>query len=172
MKKLCFLLCFLLIIGFPLVTCAFEGIIVQKSTHIASDVNPGMEAMQKMLERMPPEQRKMMEEKLKENMAPASAKPDVSTQTMYIKGPKMRMNFDQQKAEKTFMIMDMQKRVIRNFFPDKKAYVEMTLDEVEEMGRGLLKMREGSEEVKSGDLKKTGKKKKLMDMHAGYTPNR
>jgi len=161
MKRFGFFLCVLCFIAFPFATFAFEGIIVQKSTHIASDVNPGMEAMQKMLQRMPPEQRKLMEEKLKENMAPRNAEPDVSTQTMYIKGPKMRMDFNQEKGERTFMIMDSQEEVVRNFFPEKKAYMEMSFAELEEMGRGLSEMRKGPEEGKAGELKKTGTKKEI-----------
>lgn len=161
MRKLSVLLFVLSIVGFPFVALAFEGIIVQKSSHVASGVNPGMEAMQEMLQQMPAEQRKMMEERMKEAMGPGNSEPDESTQTMYIKGPKMRMDSDQEKSERTFMIMDMQKRVVRNFFPEKKVYMEMSFDEVEEMGRDFSKMRKGVEEEESGKLKKTGKKKKI-----------
>ncbi|MDZ7697971.1 MAG: DUF4412 domain-containing protein [Deltaproteobacteria bacterium] len=59
------------------------------------------------------------------------------------------------------MIMDSQEEVIRNFFPEKKAYMEMSFAEVEEMGRGLSKMRKGPEEEKIGELEKTGTKKEI-----------
>ena len=75
MKKLSFLLSVVFIIGFPAVTPAFEGVIVQKSTHTASDANPGMEAMEKVLQQMSPQQRKMMEERMRKSLGPRSSEP-------------------------------------------------------------------------------------------------
>lgn len=166
MKRFFFLLTLIfLLIVFPTVSQAFEGIIVQKTTQIKSGPNPGLDAMKKMLEQMPAAQRKMMEEQFKAAMGNKPSEPEVSTNTTYIKGSKMRMNFEQKEGEKTFMVMDMEKRVVRNFFPQRQAYLEMSLDEVQQMGQGFSSMKKemgmNTEAQETGELKKTGEKKRI-----------
>jgi hypothetical protein len=152
-------------IGFPALVPAFEGMIVQKNTHVPSGVNPGMEVMEKMFQQMSPEQKKMMQEKMKSAMGEKSTEPKVSTQTIYIKGTNMRMDFDQAEGAKTFMVMDAKQKVARNCFPDRKAYLEMKFDEVEQMGKGVSDMQKGmgleKPGEKIGELKKTGEKRKI-----------
>lgn len=163
MKRPFLLLFIVCMIGFPAITQAFEGIIVQKNTHVPSNVNPAMEAMEGILKQMPPEQRKMIEENMKAAMGERN--PEVSTQTIYIKGPSLRVDMDQAEGENTFVVMDAKKKVMRTYFPDSQTYLEMTFDEIEEMGEGLFDMQkemgaEGPAE-KPGELKKTGEKKKI-----------
>jgi hypothetical protein len=165
MKRIFFLLLIVCMIGFPALTPAFEGTVLQKNTHVPSGVNPAMEAMEKMLQQMPPDQRKMVQERMKAAMGNSNTEPKVSTQTIYIKGPNMRMDFDRAEGEKTFMIMDVKKRLVRNCFPDRKAYLEMKFDDVEQMGKGLSDMRKGlgaeKQVEKIGALKKTEEKKEI-----------
>lgn len=165
MKRLFLSLLFVCTVGFPTLTMGFEGMIVQKNTNVPSDVNPAMEAMEKMLQQMPPDQRKMMQEKMKGAMGDRKSEPKVSTQTIYIKGPNMRMELDQAEGEKTFMILDAKKKLVRNCYPDKKAYLEMKIEEVDRMGKGLSDMQKGmgaeKQAEQAGELKKTGEKKKI-----------
>lgn len=165
MKRLFFLLLIVCMIGFPALVPAFEGMIVQKNTHVPSGVNPAMEAMEKMFQKMSPEQKKMMQENMKGAMGEKSTEPKVSTQTIYIKGTNMRMDLEQAEGGKTFMIMDAKMKVARSCFPDRKAYLEMKFEEIEEMGKGLSDMQRGTgvekPDEKIGELKKTGEKKKI-----------
>jgi hypothetical protein len=77
----------------------------------------------------------------------------------------MRMDLDQEEGEKTFMVMDLQDRVVRNFFPEKRAYLEISFDEVEQMGEGLSEMQKavgaGKRVEKVGELEKMGEKKRI-----------
>ena len=165
MKRFFYLTLVSLLVVCSAASHAFEGIIVQKNTQINSGRNPGLDAMKKMLEQMPAAQRKMMEDQLKAAMGNMPSEPQVSTNTTYIKGSKLRMNFEGQEGEKTYMVMDMNKRVIRNFFPERQAYVEMSLDEVEQMGRGFSNMKRdmgmNTDVQATGELKKTGEKKQI-----------
>lgn len=165
MKRLIFFLLITCVIGFPALVPAFEGMIVQKNTHVPSGINPGMEVMEKLFQQMSPEQKQMMQEKMKSAMAGKSTEPKVSTQTIYIKGTNMRMDFDQAEGAKTFMVMDAKQRVARNCFPDKKAYLEMKFDDLEQMGKGVSDMQKGmgleKPGEKIGELKKTGEKRKI-----------
>jgi hypothetical protein len=117
-----------------------------------------------MLQQMPPEQRKMMQERMKGMIGDTRAETKVSKQVIYIKEGKMRMEFEQGEGEKTFMVMDAKKRVIRNFFPERKAYLEMQFDEIEQMSKGLADMQKAmgrEKQEKPGKLKKAGKKKTI-----------
>ncbi len=168
MKRSVFLLSLVaLLIVFSAISQAFEGIIVQKTTRVESGVNPGLEAMKKMLEQMPVAQRKMMEDRFKAAMGDKPSAPKVSMHTTYIKGPKMRVDFENEKDETTFMVMDMEKKVVRNFFPQRNAYVEMNLDELQQMGQGFSNMKRkiGQDMGKetTGELEKTGEKKQIND---------
>ena len=99
------------LIALPTMSQAFEGILIHKTTNTPSGVNPGMEAMQKMLANMPPEQKKMIEERMKQAMGDNAAAPKVSTQNTYVKRDKVRMDFDQEEEEDMFVIIDMKERL-------------------------------------------------------------
>ncbi|MFO7459812.1 MAG: DUF4412 domain-containing protein [Desulfatiglandales bacterium] len=164
MKRLFFLLISVCTIGFPAALPAFEGMIIQKNTHISSSANPAMESMEKMFEHVPPEQKALMEKAMREAMGQRQSEPEVFTQTLYIKGSSMRMDFDAGEEEKAFMVLDAEKKVMRNFFPDRKTYLEMSFEEMEQMGRGISEMQREigpGMQVEMGELKKTGQKKKI-----------
>jgi hypothetical protein len=164
MKRLFFLLISVCTIGFPAVSLAFEGMIIQKNTHVSSSANPTMESMEKMFEHVPPEQKALMEKAMREAMGQRQSEPEVSTQTLYFKGTSMRMDFDAGEEEKAFMVLDAKKKVMRNFFPDRKTYVEMSFEEMEKMGLGISEMQReigSGTQVEMGELKKTGEKKRI-----------
>lgn len=168
-KNITLFFALLLLMASVLVGQTFEGIIVQKSTTIATG-GAGMPGMANMLDNLPPEQRKAAMDamrKMQGSMAGGEGEAKESIETLYIKKGKLRIE-QQEEGEPMVIIMDFKKRTIYTIYPNKKKYMAMTLDEVEqkvkqakdmmrEMG---LDVQKPTSEVKS-TLKKTGKKKSI-----------
>lgn len=147
----------------------FEGIIVQKSTTITTG-GAGMPGMAKMLENLPPEQRKAAMDAMRNmqgNMAGGEGETQESIETLYVKNGKLKIEL-QQEDEPMAIIMDFKNRAIYTIYPNKKKYMVMTLDEIEKKAKQArdmmremgLDMPKSTSEVKS-KIKKTGKKKNI-----------
>jgi len=99
---------------------------------------------------------------------PEATAVEEGTEAIYIKDGLMRVEVDKE-GESMVTIMDMKNGVMRNLMPEKKAYMEVT---VEEMAKQMQSMKKAMGELGAGEMKneadarpsqirKTGQKKKI-----------
>ncbi|OGC02414.1 hypothetical protein A2V82_02180 [candidate division KSB1 bacterium RBG_16_48_16] len=149
-----------------LVAQNFEGVIVSKTTVVRSATAGPMDMMKNLMKNMPQDQKEAAEKMMADMPSQGSGGPserEEFMQTIYLKNGKMCIESEAEDAPE--ILIDFNSGIVRNVMHDKKAYMEMNIDELSEQMKSIQsKMQQAglqTDEGQQAEIKKTGKKQKI-----------
>jgi hypothetical protein len=149
-----------------LVAQNFEGIIVSKTTIVRSAMSGQTDMMKNLMKDLPQDKKEAAEKMMADLPSQGSEGPSATEefmQTIYLKNGKMCIESDAEEAPE--ILIDFNSGIIRNIMHDKKAYMEMNIDEISEQMKSIQsKMQQAglqTTEEQKAEIKKTGKKQKI-----------